>query len=120
MNRIAITEGPLAQAFEKVMGSLAGPNPAANTPDAAGRVAGFWLGLWHGSIAPLTFVISLFSDKVHVYEVHNNGKWYLFGFLLGVTSIWGGSRMNARRQRRRGEAGTTNATLSRSEKRERQ
>ena len=24
--------------------------------------AGFWLGLWHGLIAPVTFVISLFSD----------------------------------------------------------
>jgi len=39
-----------------------------------GSVAGFWLGLWHGLIAPITFVISLFSDNVNFYEVHNNGN----------------------------------------------
>ena len=94
-----VNEGPLAPAFEKLTGSLAGPNPAANTPNEAGRVAGFWLGFWHGAIAPVTFVISLFSDKVHVYEVHNSGKWYVFGFLLGVTAIWGGGgRMSSRRR----------------------
>ena len=65
-------------------------NPAANTPNEEGRVAGFWQGLWHGIIAPITFVISLFSKNVHVYEVHNNGNWYVFGFLLGLTALWGG------------------------------
>jgi hypothetical protein len=99
MEETGNTDGPLAQALAKLLGSLAGPNPATDVPDEQGRVAGFWLGLWHGSIAPATFVISLFSDKVHVYEVHNNGKWYLFGFLLGITSIWGGgSRMNSARR----------------------
>ncbi len=90
MEKIANTGGPLAPALEALAGSVAGPNPAVNTPNEKGRVAGFWPGFWHGSIAPVTFVISLFSDKVHVYEVHNNGKWYVFGFLLGVMSIWGG------------------------------
>ena len=55
-----------------------------------GDIAGFWQGLWHGIIAPITFVVSLFSDSVHVYEVHNNGNWYNFGFLLGVATILGG------------------------------
>jgi hypothetical protein len=99
MKKIALTDGPLAPAFKKLVGSLAGPNPAVNTPDEAGRVAGFWLGLWHGTIAPVTFIISLFSDKVHVYDVHNNGKWYLFGFLLGVTALrGGGGRANSPRR----------------------
>jgi hypothetical protein len=54
--------------------------------------AGFWLGLWHGIIAPVTFVISLFSSDVGIYEVHNNGGWYHAGFLLGLTmSIGGGA-----------------------------
>jgi hypothetical protein len=26
-----------------------------------------------------------------VYEVHNNGSWYNGGFLLGVSSVLGGS-----------------------------
>jgi hypothetical protein len=33
------------------------------------RFAGFWLGLWHGIICPVTFLISLFNDNVNIYEV---------------------------------------------------
>ena len=50
-------------------------------------IYGFWYGLWHGIISPITFVISLFSDKVVVFETHNNGCWYTFGFLLGVGTL---------------------------------
>ena len=46
--------------------------------------AGFWLGIWHGLIIPITFVISLFNSHVNVYEVINNGGFYNFGFVLGV------------------------------------
>lgn len=52
---------------------------------------GFWLGLWHGMIAPVTFIISLFSDSVEVFSVNNNGGWYNFGFLLGVGGLSFGS-----------------------------
>ena len=69
----------------------AGPNAAVGTPAADGDVAGFWLGLWHGVIAPITFVISLFNDGVNVYEVHNNGGWYNAGFVLGAVCLIGGS-----------------------------
>jgi hypothetical protein len=79
----------------------ASPNELANTPDQEGEVAGFWLGLWHGFIAPFTFVISLFSDNVHIYEIHNNGGWYNFGFLIGLSIIFGGSGGGAARRRRR-------------------
>jgi len=61
-----------------------GPNGLEKTPSAMGRVAGFWLGLWHGLISPITFVISLFTKNVRLYEVHNNGGWYNFGFVLGA------------------------------------
>ena len=43
-------------------------------------------------ILPVAFVISLFTDKVSVYEVHNSGGWYNFGFLLGAAVVWGGGR----------------------------
>ena len=69
----------------------AGPNELRNTPDEDGEVAGFWKGLWHGLIAPITFIISLFSKSVYVFEVHNNGGWYTFGFLLGASATLGGS-----------------------------
>ena len=52
-----------------------------------GHIYGFFGGLWHGIIAPVSFVISLFSDHVAVWAVNNNGGWYSFGFLLGVGSL---------------------------------
>ena len=78
----------------------AGPNPEAGTGQDP---AGFWLGLWHGIIVLVTFVISLFSDNVNVYEVVNNGNWYDFGFVLGLLIALGGSGGGAgARARRRG------------------
>ncbi|MET4226574.1 hypothetical protein [Oerskovia enterophila] len=67
-----------------------GPNPDVGTPTADGSPAGFWLGLWQGIIVPVTFVISLFTDTVNIYEVHNNGNWYDFGFVLGLGLFVGG------------------------------
>lgn len=69
----------------------AGPNQSVNTKSEKGTIAGFWQGLWHGLICPITFIISLFSDKVNVYEVFNNGGWYNFGFILGAMMTLGGS-----------------------------
>lgn len=61
---------------------------AIGTPGADG-VAGFWPGLWHGLILPVSFIISLFKDDVGIYEIHNNGNWYNFGFVLGTSWIFG-------------------------------
>lgn len=66
-----------------------------------GDPVGFWEGLWHGFIAPVTFVISLFSDSITVFELNNNGTWYLFGFLLGVGAFTKGGSAGAKRARRR-------------------
>jgi hypothetical protein len=59
-----------------------GPNSRYKLPGAA--PAGFFSGLWHGIIAPLVFIISLFVDGVRVYETNNKGRRYDFGFLIGV------------------------------------
>lgn len=83
-----------------IFGCAAGPNELVHTPDEEGGVAGFWQGLWHGIISPFTFLISLFSDTVHFYEVHNNGGWYNLGFLIGASIILGGSGGGAARRRR--------------------
>ena len=78
----------------------AGPNSAANTPAADGTVAGFWLGWWHGTIAPITFIVSLFEPTVKFYEVHNNGAWYDLGFVLttGLLLTGGGLKISYRRR----------------------
>lgn len=79
-------------------GCAAGPNSAVGA-DAA---AGFWLGLWHGVILPITFVISLFTDTVNVYEVDNTGNWYDAGFVLGLlVSLGGAGGSGAKAGRRR-------------------
>src|SRR5438445_6677001 len=65
-------------------------NPLTGTPADSGETAGFLLGLWHGLIMPFAFVASLFLDNVSIYEVHNNGGWYNFGYLLGLGSTLGG------------------------------
>lgn len=78
----------------------AGPNTALDVPSAEGEIAGFWMGLWHGLIVPVTFVVSLFSDTVSVYEVHNSGGWYDLGFLLGASVFLGGGGAGARSSRR--------------------
>ena len=78
----------------------AGANPAVDTPSADGDVAGFWLGLWQGIIIPITFIISLFSDTVSIYEGHNDGGWYDFGFVIGAGFFLGGSGAGAKSARR--------------------
>jgi len=70
---------------------VAGPNELINTVNPEGNVAGFWKGLWHGFIAFFTFLVSLFNENVKVYEVHNSGGWYDFGFIFGVMMFFGGS-----------------------------
>jgi len=79
-------------------GCAAGPNATEDIPDAEGGTAGFWSGLWHGIISPITFIISLFSDNVNIYEVHNNGGWYNFGFIFGASIIFGGGARASRRK----------------------
>lgn len=51
---------------------------------------GFFGELWHGLIAPLSFIGSLFSDSIAIYAVNNNGGWYDFGFVLGSGILFGG------------------------------
>src|SRR5690606_34545975 len=45
--------------------------------------------------------VSLFTDSVNVYEVHNNGHWYDFGFVTGAGILFVGGGTGARRRRRR-------------------
>lgn len=64
------------------------------------QTAGFFMGLWHGFISLFTFIISLFNDNVTIYEVNNNGGWYNFGFILGVSIFFGGGSKGTCRKRK--------------------
>jgi len=58
---------------------------------------GFWLGLWHGFIFPVAFLVSLFVPDVAIYAVPNNGGWYDFGYFAGIVFIGVGARSSKRR-----------------------
>jgi hypothetical protein len=73
-----------------------GPNPLKKS----GETAGFWLGIWHGLIAPITFIVSLFDGKVNLYEVHNSGGWYNFGFVLGAGLFLSGGILGRRKKKK--------------------
>ena len=81
-------------------GCAAGPNQLRGTPNEHDGIAGFWLGLWHGFIAPFLFVVSLFKSNLNIYEVHNNGALYNFGYMFGLACFFGGGGNRAARRRR--------------------
>ena len=66
---------------------------ASQATDAvAPQAPGFLLGLWHGFIFPVAWVVSLFVSSVAVYAVPNNGGWYDFGYFLGIVVFGVGAR----------------------------
>ena len=71
--------------------SVAGSDSRYKQPTA--QPAGFWAGLWHGIIAPITFIDSLFASEVSIYETNNNGRWYEFGFMLGISAYTGNEQV---------------------------
>ncbi|MDF0487690.1 hypothetical protein PX554_06075 [Sphingomonas sp. H39-1-10] len=58
-----------------------------HTPDTPG----FLLGVWHGFIFPVAWVLSLFVQGVAVYAVPNQGGWYDFGYFIGIVFLGVGS-----------------------------
>lgn len=62
--------------------SIAGPGSKYKLPGA--KPAGFLGGLWHGIIAPIIFIVSLFNPDIRIYETNNQGRFYDFGFMLGI------------------------------------
>ena len=62
---------------------------------------GFLLGLWHGFIFPVAWVISLFMPDASIYAVPNNGGWYDFGYFIGIVFLGVGARKSRVRVRRK-------------------
>src|SRR5262245_2178799 len=68
---------------------------------------GFWKGFWHGMIAPIAFIVSLFSDHVRIYASPNTGRWYDFGFMLGIGGFSGGVLAGRKPRKKRGDGRRT-------------
>ena len=73
--------------------AVAGPNSKYKLPFA--QPAGFWAGLWHGLIVPITFLVCIFNPNVRIYETNNRGRLYYLRFLIGASSSIGGSGSRA-------------------------
>ena len=71
---------------------------ATQQSDAIAPAApGFWLGLWHGFIFPVAWLVSLLTNDVAIYAVPNNGGWYDFGYFLGIVVFGVGAKKGGER-----------------------
>lgn len=62
--------------------------------------AGFFWGIWHGWIAPISLLVSIFNRNIRIYETFNSGFWYDFGFYMAIISGFGGLSLVRRRRNR--------------------
>ena len=63
------------------------PGGGTNTPK---NPAGFFWGIWHGWIAPVSLIWGFFEHNVRIYEVNNTGWWYDLGFYISIIAGFGG------------------------------
>ena len=61
--------------------------------------AGFFSGIWHGWIAPLSLIVGFFDSSIHIYEARNTGWWYELGFYIAVISGFGGIALTRRKKK---------------------
>lgn len=60
--------------------------------------AGFFWGIWHGWIAPVSLIVGLFKENIRVYEPVNTGWWYDFGFYMAIISGFGGLSLSRKKR----------------------
>ena len=65
--------------------------------------AGFFWGIWHGWISPLSLIVSIFDHNIHIYEVNNSGWWYDFGFYMAIISGFGGLSLSRKHKKNRSD-----------------
>lgn len=73
------------------------PGDGSITPD---NPAGFFWGVWHGWIAPLSLILSIFKDPYQIYEPINSGFGYDFGFYIALLGGFGSFSMVRRKKKK--------------------
>ena len=63
--------------------------------------AGFFTGIWHGWIAPITLIWQIFDSDIRIYEPNNTGWWYDAGFYIAVISGFGGLSLTRKNKKRK-------------------
>jgi len=64
-----------------------------------GEPAGFFSGIWHGWIAPVSLIIGIFNHDVRIYEPFNTGWWYDFGFYIAIIAGFGGIAFSRKKKK---------------------
>lgn len=72
---------------------------------SADNTAGFFWGVWHGWLAPLSLIISIFNRDIRIYEVYNSGWWYDFGYYMAIISGFGGLALSRKKKCSSGSGG---------------
>lgn len=80
-----------------IMTGLAGCFPR-QALDLQKEPAGFFSGVWHGWIAPLSLIVGIFNDDVRIYEKNNVGWWYDFGYYIAIIAGFGGIALTRRKK----------------------
>jgi len=71
------------------------PGDGVNT---ASNKAGFFYGVWHGWIAPVSLIFGLFDKNISIYETNNIGWFYDFGYYIAVISGFGGFALSRKKR----------------------
>jgi hypothetical protein len=83
----SLTRATLLALCAAVLLSGCFPGSGHSTP---AKPAGFFMGVWHGWIAPISLVGEFFNPALRVYEQANTGFGYDLGFYCAVISGFGG------------------------------
>jgi hypothetical protein len=62
------------------------------------NTAGFFWGVWHGWVAPISLIVGFFDKNIRVYESINSGWWYDFGFYIAIISGFGGISLSRKKK----------------------
>jgi hypothetical protein len=73
------------------------PGGGTNTPS---NPAGFFTGIWHGWIAPISLIWGIFNPEIRLYEQFNTGWWYDFGFYMAIIGGFGGLSLIRRKSKK--------------------
>ncbi len=73
------------------------PGDGKHTPI---KPAGFFWGIWHGWIAPISLIMQIFNNNIRVYERNNTGWWYDFGFYIAILGGFGGLSLTRKRKKK--------------------
>ena len=65
------------------------------------KQANFLSGVWHGWIAPLSLIISLFDHDITIYEAYNKGWLYDFGFYIAIISGFGSLSLSRKHKKKK-------------------